>query len=125
MRTRRRGRDDDLSSRTLELEQWADDVRAREEAFAQRLLEVRSILAAADARDAASAARDAEAEQRERDVDLAEMLDPGASYGQHLPERRQAVLDREHAEEDRAASREDRRALAGIALGRHRRDLTW
>jgi uncharacterized protein (DUF3084 family) len=124
MRTRRSARDDELASRTLELEQWAHDVRAREEALAERVAAVGSILAAADARDATSAARDAEAAKRERELDLAEMLDPRATYGQHLPERRRAVLERERAREDRAASREDRRALAGIALGRHRRDLT-
>ena len=78
--------------------------------------DMQQILAAAEERDAASDARDASAEQRDRELDLAEMLDVVGTYGDRWPERRAAVLDRQHARDDRAASREDRLALARILV---------
>lgn len=83
-----------------------------------RLEQVRRILAAAEARDAASDACDASAEQRDRELDLAEMLAVVGTYGDRWPERRAAVLDRQHARDDRAAAREDRRALARLLTER-------
>ena len=65
-----------------------------------------------DDRDRVSDARDASADRRDHELDLAEMLDVDHSYGDHWPERRAAALDRRHAKDERAASREDRRALA-------------
>ena len=58
---------------------------------------VEEILAAADERDAISDARDAEAEERERALDLAELLDLEGRYSGHWAERRGANLDRLHA----------------------------
>jgi hypothetical protein len=79
-----------------------------------RLEQIRRILAAAEERDAASDACDASAEQRDRELDLAEMLAVVGTYGDRWPERRAAALDRQRARDDRAASREDRLALARI-----------
>ena len=89
------------------------------EPFAGPLLrreQVRRILGAAEERDAASDACDASAERRDRELDLAEMLAVVGTYGDRWPERRAAVLDRQHARDDRAASREDRLALARILV---------
>ena len=74
--------------------------------------EVQAILAAGDERDAAADARDAAADERDRALDLAQMLDAGSDYGAQWSHRRAAALERRQAREDRAGSREDRRALA-------------
>ena len=87
-------------------------VEAREAALAARAMEVQRILAAADERDAISDARDASADERDRELDLAEMLDVKGGYGTHWSQRRAAALDRLQSKDDRAASREDRMALA-------------
>lgn len=96
-----------------------DSVDAREAGLAVHTDTVAKILAAADERDAISDARDAAAEEREREVDLAEMLDVNGTYvngtyGDHWAERREASLDRLHAKDDRTASREDRIALTRL-----------
>jgi hypothetical protein len=84
---------------------------ARDAAHADRIDAAREIVTAADMRDAASVARDVAAEERENDLDRAEMLNPDIQYGAHWPERRNAGLDRGHAKNDRTASHGDRLAL--------------
>jgi hypothetical protein len=73
------------------------------------------ILAAADQRDAVADARDTGADMRDRRVDRTEFLATGDtygdSYGSHLPQRRDAALDRQHAKGNRDASQDDRIAL--------------
>ena len=81
-----------------------------------RLEEIRRILDIAEERDVASDARDALADQRDRELDLTEMLDVEGTYGDHWSQRRAAVLDRQHARDDRAASREALEALARILV---------
>ncbi len=83
----------------------------RETALAQRMAAAHEILAAADQRDAISDSRDTRGETREQVLDQAHLLARGDAYGDDLPLRRGAALDREHAKEDRAASRDDRIAL--------------
>jgi hypothetical protein len=55
------------------------------------------------------------ADRRENDHALAELLAPQGEqgYGGDWPERRNAVLDRGYAKDDRTASRDDRLALTG------------
>src|SRR3954447_16760179 len=69
------------------------------------------ILAAADARDALAAGRDAAADERDRDIDLAELLGRVGDYGSDWPARRAAALDREAAKQDRIAARRDLAAV--------------
>ncbi len=83
----------------------------RKTAVAERMAAAHEILAAADKRDAISDSRDTRGETREQVLDQAHLLARGDAYGDDLPLRRGAALDREHAKEDRAASRDDRIAL--------------
>lgn len=83
----------------------------REEALAERMAAAPEILAAADERDAISDSRDTRGEKREQVLDQARLVARGDAYGDDLPLRRGAALDREHAKGDRAASRDDRIAL--------------
>ncbi len=83
----------------------------RETALAERMAGTHAILAAADERDAISDSRDTRGETREQVLDQAHLLARGDAYGDDVPLRRGAALDREHAKEDRAASRDDRIAL--------------
>jgi hypothetical protein len=78
------------------------------------------ILAAADARDALAAGRDAAADERDRDIDLAELLGRVGDYGSDWPARRAAALDREAAKRDRIAARDDLIALADQFVVRER-----
>ncbi len=73
---------------------------------------VHAVLASARDRDLVADARDASAEQRDRERDLADMLDVEGTYGDGLPLRREAALERLHAQDDREAARRDREALA-------------
>jgi hypothetical protein len=107
---------DGLAWREATLIRREAQVAAREAALAERAEEIHSILVAADERDAISGARDAEADQRDREHDLAELLDVDGTYGEHWAERRSAILDRWHARGDRAASRKDRLALSRCLL---------
>jgi hypothetical protein len=84
---------------------------AREEALAERMAAAHEILAAADERDAVSDSRDTGGDVREQVLDRAHFLATGETYGDERPMRRGAALDRDHAKEDRAASRDDRIAL--------------
>ena len=86
-------------------------VTAREAALAQRMEAAREILAAADERDAISDSRDIGGDTREQVIDRAHFLATGDRYGDDLPLRRGAALDRQHAKGDRAASHDDRAAL--------------
>ncbi|MEO7352194.1 MAG: hypothetical protein ABIW17_09875 [Marmoricola sp.] len=83
----------------------------RETALAERMAAADEILAAAERRDSISDSRDRRGETREQVLDQAHLLARGDAYGDDLPLRRGAALDREHAKEDRVASRDDRIAL--------------
>ena len=83
----------------------------REKALAERMGAAHEILAAADERDAISDSRDTGGDTREQALDRAHFLATGDTYGDDLPLRRGAALDREHAKGDRTASDEDRIAL--------------
>jgi uncharacterized protein (DUF3084 family) len=84
---------------------------ARERALAERMEAAHQILAAADERDAISDSRDTGGDTREQALDRAHFLATGNEYGDDLPLRRGAALDRAHAKGDRAASHDDRIAL--------------
>jgi hypothetical protein len=122
-------RESDVEPREADLERRENAVAARETAVAardaahtERIDAAREIGAAADKRDAASGARDAAAEERENDLDRADMLDPEGKYGAHWPERRNAGLDRGHAKNDRTASHGDRVALTENDANQHTND---
>jgi len=87
----------------------------REDALAMRMEAAGEIVDAADRRDAVSEARDSGAEIREGQKDRAEFTAStdkhDDQYGDQLPQRRAAALDREHAKGDRTASQDDRIAL--------------
>jgi uncharacterized protein (DUF3084 family) len=104
-----------IERRVLELDEREAALVIREDALSQRMEAAQEILAAADARDAVADARDTGAETRDRHVDREEFLATGDKYGDdygnHLPERRGAALDRQHAKGNRAASQDDRIAL--------------
>lgn len=100
-----------LNAREAELDQREATVTAREDALAQRMESAHTILAAADERDAVSDSRDIGGDTREQVIDRAHLLASGQPYGDDLPLRRGAALDREHAKGDRRASRDDRVAL--------------
>jgi len=89
-------------------------VTAREAGRADRTEAAHEILEAADQRDVDADARDAAAEKRENDLDLARTLAPrdDVGYGDDGPERRNAALDRRSSKADRAASHDDRIQLA-------------
>lgn len=70
-----------------------------------------SILEAAERRDADADARDVGADARENTHDRENFLADGGVYGQDLPLRRSAALDRQHSKGDREASLDDREAL--------------
>jgi len=102
-------------NREADLDRREAAVAAREEALATRMEAAGEIVIAADRRDAVAEARDSGADTRERQMDRAEFTGKGDkhgdAYGQHLPQRRAAALDREHAKGDRTASQDDRIAL--------------
>ncbi len=89
------------------------DVRSREVALAARLKLAQAIVEAARARDATADVLDTAAEQRERALDLAQMLSSGRDegYGADWPARRHSALAREHAKADRLSSLRDLAAL--------------
>jgi len=99
--------------READIERREDAVAAREAALAERVEAAQVIVEAADERDVAADIRDDAASQREKDLDLAELLAPEDEhgYGGDWPERRNANLDREYAKDDRKASQSDRLAL--------------
>jgi uncharacterized protein (DUF3084 family) len=104
-------RDETAGEREAVLERREAALAARESAMSSRMEAADDILAAADQRDAEADERDAGADTREREVDRAQLLAKGDGYGNDLPARRGAALDREHAKGDRAASQDDRIAL--------------
>jgi hypothetical protein len=116
MGLRRRSRQSVLE-RAADLDRREAALTAREEALDRRMDAAHEILAAANERDAVADARDTGADVRDRRVDRAEFLaggDPyGDNYGNHLPQRRDAALDRQHAKGNRNASQDDRIALTG------------
>ena len=104
-----------VEERGAELDRRELALAIRENFLSQRMEAAQEILAAADQRDAIADARDTGADTRDRDVDRAEFLTNGdaktVDYGTHLPQRRDAALDREHAKGNRTASQDDRIAL--------------
>jgi hypothetical protein len=109
-------RDPGCDAQDGELERRLATLQVQEAVIAEHVKVVRTILAAADARDAQADARDLAAEKRDHDLDQAEFLDADAEYGSRWPERRGAALDRQHAREDRLAARRDRTTLARAML---------
>lgn len=89
-------------------------VEHRERALASHLKLAQDLLTAARERDAAADALDTAADQRERELDLANLLSTAndQGYGSDWPARRHAALDRAHARADRVSAREDLTALA-------------
>lgn len=104
-------RESSLGRREEALVEREAALTVRETALAERMAAADEILAAAEKRDAISDSRDTRGETRESALDQARLLARGDAYGEDLPLRRGAALDREHAKEDRAASRDDRIAL--------------
>ena len=104
----------ELARREAELARREADLEAREAALEARMASAQEILDAAEQRDSVSDARDDVADHRARDRDRTEMLDTTSDYGTRWPERREAHLDRMHAQGDRVASRHDREVLAGV-----------
>ena len=100
-----------LAAREVALAEREATLKVREKALDERMRAAREILAAADERDAISDSRDTGGDTREHVLDQARFLATGDTYGDDLPLRRGAALDREHAKGDRAASHEDRIAL--------------
>jgi hypothetical protein len=83
----------------------------REKAQAERVSKADVIIAAADQRDTAAEARDLRSTNRENALDKARFLAHGDAYDPDASGRREAGLDREHAKDDRSASKTDRVAL--------------
>jgi hypothetical protein len=108
-------------NREAELDRREAAVADREQALATRMEAAGEIVDAADRRDALAEARDSGADIRERQLDRAEFTANGDKhddqYGQDLPQRRAAALDREHAKGDRSASLDDRIALTEATEG--------
>lgn len=104
-----------IEEREAELDRREAALSIREDALNQRMEAAHEVLAAADRRDAIADARDTGAEDRDRHVDRAAFLatddEYGDQYAAHLPQRRDAALDREHAKGNRTASQGDRIAL--------------
>ena len=100
-----------LAAREAALAEREAALSVREKALAERMGAAHDILVAADERDAVSDSRDTGGDTREQVLDRAHFLATGETYGDELPMRRGAALDREHAKGDRAASRDDRIAL--------------
>lgn len=100
-----------VDEREAALDQREAALTARENALAERMAAAHVILMAADERDAISDSRDIGGDTREQQLDRAHFLATGDTYGDHLPLRRGAALDREHAKGDREASYDDRIAL--------------
>ena len=104
-----------VEDREAELDRREAALAIREAALLHRMEAAHEILAAADQRDAIADARDTGADTRDRRVDRAEFMAAGDTYGDnyadHLPQRRDAALDREHAKGNRTASQDDRIAL--------------
>jgi hypothetical protein len=104
-------RDRLADEREAALDRREATLTAREANLAERMDAAQEILAAADQRDAVADARDVGAESREQRLDRAQFIAKGDKYGNDLPARRGAALDREHAKGDRSASGDDRIAL--------------
>ena len=104
-----------VEDREAELDRREAVLAERENALARRMEAAGEIVEAADRRDAVAEARDSGADMRERQIDRAEFTAKGDKYGdqygEHLPQRRAAALDRKHAKGDRTASQDDRIAL--------------
>ena len=100
-----------LAARERALDERESLLMVREKALAERMGVAHEILAAADERDAISDSRDTGGDTREQVLDRAHFLATGSTYGDDLPLRRGAALDRAHAKGDREASHEDRIAL--------------
>src|SRR5687768_16878039 len=100
-----------LAAREAALAEREAALSVRERALAERMGAAHDILVAADERDAVSDARDVGGDTREQILDRAHFLATDHTYGDELPMRRGAALDREHAKDDRSASRDDRIAL--------------
>jgi len=104
-------RESALAAREAALAEREAALSIREKALAVRMEAAHDILVAADERDAVSDSRDTGGDTREQVLDRAHFLATDHTYGDELPMRRGAPLDRDHAKGDRAASRDDRIAL--------------
>jgi hypothetical protein len=100
-----------LAAREAALAEREAALSVRERALAERMGAAHDILVAAEERDAVSDARDVGGDTREQILDRAHFLATDHTYGDELPMRRGAALDRDHARGDRTASRDDRIAL--------------
>ncbi|WP_148615369.1 hypothetical protein [Nocardioides rubriscoriae] len=103
---------DERARHEADLERREAALAAREADHAQRMEDADEIVAHAAERGAAADARDLAADRREQALDLAELLarEGHHAYGDDLPHRRNAALDRMSAKDDRA-SHEDLVAL--------------
>lgn len=104
-------RESALAAREAALAERESALEVREKALAERMGTAHEILTAADERDAISDSRDIGGDTREQVLDRAHFLATGDTYGDDMPLRRGAALDREHAKGDRKASHDDRVAL--------------
>ena len=100
-----------LVAREATLAEREAAVTVEEEALVERHQLAHEIINAAAQRDAISDSRDVGGDTREQNLDRANFLATGNTYGDDWPLRRGAALDREHAKGDRNASRDDRVAL--------------
>lgn len=100
-----------LAAREARLAERESALGVREKALAERMGTAHEILTAADEWDAISDSRDVGGDTREQVLDRARFLATGDTYGDDMPLRRGAALDREHAKGDRKASHDDRVAL--------------
>lgn len=103
----------DESARRRRADEREADLDRREAALSRRIAVAQAVLDAADERDALAEDRDGRATKRDRDADLLAFVDPTRpdSYGWDTPERRDAALDRVHAQGDRFSAADDRTAL--------------
>ena len=105
-------RDSRLDDREAQLNRREAALAAREAALEARMEAAADILAAADQRDVDADDRDTKADAREAERDKAAFAaSTESSYGEDWPQRRSAVVGREHAKGDREASHDDRIAL--------------
>jgi hypothetical protein len=108
-------RERSADEREADLDAREASLTAREGALDTRMEAAAEILSAADRRDDVATARDSGAETRELRMDRADFMrtsdNKNGEYGIHLPQRRDAALDREHAKGDRTAAHHDRIAL--------------
>lgn len=80
-----------------------------------------NIVAAAEARDEKADDRDTRADERDGDADREAFLS-SSHYGDDLPARRHAAMDRSHSRDDRLSAAKDRSDLTGEPPGETQTD---